>query len=41
MWNSLNNQQRIPFNQLAEEDLQRAREERILDQEIRTAIGAI
>jgi hypothetical protein len=39
MWNSLNNQQRIPFNQLAEEDLQRAREERILDQEIRTAIA--
>lgn len=34
MWNSLNNQQRIPFNQLSQEDVERAREDRLQEQEI-------
>jgi predicted RNase H-like HicB family nuclease len=31
MWNSLNSQQRIPFNQLAQEDLERVREDRLFE----------
>lgn len=38
MWNSLNNQQRIPFNIMSQEDVQRAREDRLLEQEIRSML---
>ncbi|KAK8891891.1 hypothetical protein M9Y10_029113 [Tritrichomonas musculus] len=38
MWNSLNNQQRIPFNIMSEEDVQRAREDRLLEQEIKSIL---
>ena len=38
MWNSLNNQQRIPFSTMSEQDVQRAREERMMEQEIRTIL---
>lgn len=38
MWNSLNNQQRIPYNIMSQEDVQRAREDRLLEQEIRSML---
>ncbi|OHT01598.1 HMG box family protein [Tritrichomonas foetus] len=39
MWNSLNNQQRIPFNIMSQEDVQRAREDRLQEQEIKAMLG--
>lgn len=39
MWNSLNNQQRIPFILMSEEDVVRAREDRLFEQEIKSIIG--
>lgn len=39
MWNALNEHQRIPFNQMSNEDVGRAREERLLEQEILARLG--
>ena len=39
MWNSLNENQRIPFEKMAEEDIERTREERLYNQEITTFIS--
>jgi hypothetical protein len=39
MWNALNNHQRLPFIQLADEDRDRATEERLQEQEIRAMMG--
>lgn len=39
MWNALNKHQRDPFNQMSNDDVARAREDRLIEQEIMTRLG--